>query len=443
MAKRKEPVRDASDVDFEEDRTVEELPDFLNNLATKLDSDLNTSNRKHQRFPISLYRKVTGALRQATAVLKAALEGRPGELPKFLDKLITDVGDTSSKGQLRFESHIDLLVSGVLAHYFPVKQAFLIGPQYTYIQGITDARLLEIGDHWSRYVAGSTMIWEDDTQQSDDAGPSTRRNELSLNSDPFDPDFFKSMVGASTPKAPGKNPTHNFMNNIRSPQQPFSPETPSSAPTASGSLPSQANAFPSPILPSPIHPMPEMPPPKSFMKDAPSRLGKNDILDFNGRLVMNSPGRITIKRPDLVVCLLEGMLNILAKNIVIVEDKLFRRMDAVKQLLGYMKDLEDGCRNALGLAVVLTTKFELQVAMFRRLCPDGPIEALGATYKDLDQEDVAEARTTWQNWDQEIKEQKLTPTDLLAGRQITLKWYDLNGPEVRAELMKVWEEYHN
>ncbi|KAF8918730.1 hypothetical protein CPB85DRAFT_1281067 [Mucidula mucida] len=239
------------------------------------------------------------------------------------------------------------------------------------------------------------------------------------------------MVGASTPKGSFRN----FMENIHSPQ-------PSSSPVASGSGPSRAIAFPSPILPSPVHPMPEMPSPQSFIKDAPSQLGTDIILDFNNRLVMNSPGRITIKRPDLVVCLLEGMSELLAKNVVIVEDKLYRRMDAVKQLLGYMKDLEDGYRKALGLAVVLTTKFELQVAMFRRSRDDGPVEAIGATYANLDQGDVAEAAATWDNWDQEVKEQQLTAADFVDGRKVTLKWYDLNSPEVRAELMKIWEEHH-
>ncbi|KAJ7139670.1 hypothetical protein C8R44DRAFT_309483 [Mycena epipterygia] len=223
--------------------------------------------------------------------------------------------------QATFESEVDRIISAHLNWFFPVQNDFYVAPQATYAAEIVDEDLDKIQDLWSIVV---------EARSPPQPGP------LEIYPQSEDSSMLFSPMTTSTPKGKAKDTSAETGSDVHTPPtEQYHPSIGTfRSPSARTELPS--------VLP-------------------------DVALDFFKRMV-HDIGRRQIKWPDFCVTFKDEIL-------VIAEDKLLNRAEAIGQLQQYMHDLYSAGSEALGMACVLGLT-GLEVAMFRR-SPVGDFHWLG------------------------------------------------------------------
>ncbi|KAJ6473531.1 hypothetical protein C8R47DRAFT_713370 [Mycena vitilis] len=234
-----------------------------------------------------------------------------GPLPSHLSTLIkTPIRSDPDSPVTVFESRVDKAINALLSWSLPVYELFSVDPQPTYAEEVTNELALKIQADYSTETLHADESGFTRLASAQGWEDTDDVGSKTLDSIQFDP------PEASTPLVPKiGNPRFD---------------------TSDYSLP-------------------------GLKSDTPSFLPGMTLDDFK-RLV-SAIGRRLIKRPDAVVTRGDKIL-------IIVENKLRKKTEGVRQLQKYMTDLLDADSSALGMVCVLGLD-GIEVAMFRRQGDDG------------------------------------------------------------------------
>ncbi|KAJ7666261.1 hypothetical protein DFH06DRAFT_1186361 [Mycena polygramma] len=296
--------------------TMEALLESVQTLSTKMGKYRTKRSIAHASIRMFTTAVITlqGVAKYLTAIRTnpiGTVIDLQGPLPSHLSTLIeTPIRSDPHSPVTVFESRVDKAINALLSWSLPVYELFSVDPQPTYAEEVTNELALKIQADFST-----------ETLQADESGFTRLASAQgwediddvesnTLDSIQFDP------PEASTPLVPKiGNPRFD---------------------TSDYSLP-------------------------GLKSDTPSVLPGMTLDDFK-RLV-SAIGRRLIRRPDAVVTRGDKIL-------IIVENKLRKKTEGVRQLQKYMTDLLDADSSALGMVCVLGLH-GIEVAMFRRQGDDG------------------------------------------------------------------------
>lgn len=253
--------------------------------------------------------------------------------------------------QALYESILDSLVNALLTYYFSLSHGFNVCPQWTFRSEIENPDDLETQAQWSLIVEGEDLGLVE-TLDSFDSQLDISMSELGF--------------ATSTPRAESStafaSPTSSLLSFPL-----FA--APHSSLTSPGTQNPQSQTSPaSPFLAKP---------------DIPESI--DAVLDVHGRLVILHCHDLAdvLKRPDFLVDILSAAYitgvsesPFPRKPLVVIENKLRQRKQAVRQLLDYMRRLRAANPDLIGMAFVMTAKGKVEVAILRQN-QDGLIRNVG------------------------------------------------------------------
>ncbi|KAK7434421.1 hypothetical protein VKT23_020190 [Stygiomarasmius scandens] len=285
-------------------RELDNLQENLKQLQSKINDERNAANNIHWQKFLDEVAKALGVCMKTVTELPIPSP----ELPEFLLRILEAPNLAESRV---YESQVDAKTVTLLQHFFSILNNFAICPQWS-LNPEVETALIDKMNEWS-------MAAQDSTDRSVIPGFDASFEMFSaVKSDSLEPDFedqsqlelpsfdqFVSGIGMSTSTpltSRARHQTERFSANFR----------PSSIDVLN--LESNTGNFASPGSRS--HSI-------SVIPDAK--------LDWLGRLVVNHPGRLPRKVPDVVVVRMK-------KAWLVVENKKEDRRAGRKQLEEYMKE---------------------------------------------------------------------------------------------------------